>query len=82
MSAIPDEAFPEVSNVGEPDTKAKADVWTNRPDFDKRLKDFQAHAAALVQVNATEKGATDAFKAAVVVLGEDCKGCHDTYKVK
>jgi cytochrome c556 len=57
-------------------------VWTNRADFDKRLKDFQAHAAALVQVNATEKGATDGFKAAVIALGEDCKGCHDTYKVK
>jgi len=82
LSNLPGEAFPDVSNVGEPDTKAKADVWTNRADFDKRLKDFQAHAVALVQVNATEKGATDAFKAAVVALGEDCKGCHDTYKVK
>jgi cytochrome c556 len=82
LSSLPGEAFPDISNVGEPDTKAKADVWTNRADFDKRLKDFQAHAAALVQVNATEKGATDAFKAAVVTLGEDCKGCHDTYKVK
>ncbi len=82
LSTLPGEAFPDVSNVGEPDTKAKADVWTNRADFDKRLKDFQAHAAALVQVNAAEKGATDAFKAAVVALGEDCKGCHDTYKVK
>ena len=82
LSNLPGEAFPDVSNVGEPDTKAKANVWTNRADFDKRLKDFQAHAAALVQVNATEKGATDAFKASVVALGEDCKGCHDTYKVK
>jgi len=82
LSNLPGEAFPDVSNVGEPDTKAKADVWTNRADFDKRLKDFQAHAAALVQVNATEKGATDGFKAAVIALGEDCKGCHDTYKVK
>jgi cytochrome c556 len=82
LSNLPGEAFPDISNVGEPDTKAKADVWTNRADFDKRLKDFQAHAVALVQVNETEKGATDAFKAAVVALGEDCKGCHDTYKVK
>ena len=82
LSGLPGEAFPDVSNVGEPETKAKADVWTNRPDFDKKLKDFQAHAAALVQVNATEKGATDAFKAAVLALGEDCKGCHDTYKAK
>ncbi len=82
LSNLPGEAFPDVSNVGEPDTKAKADVWTNRADFDKRLKDFQAHAVALAQVNATEKGATDAFKAGVLALGEDCKGCHDTYRVK
>ena len=74
LSNLPGEAFPDVSNVGEPDTKAKADVWTNRADFDKRLKDFQAHAVALVQVNATEKGATDGFKAAVVAARRGLQG--------
>lgn len=82
LSGIVEDAFPEGSNVGEPDSKAKPDVWSGRPDFDKKLKDFQAHAQALVEVNAKEKGATDAFKAAVASLAGDCKGCHEIYKAK
>lgn len=82
LTQLLDEAFPDISNLGEPDTKAKPDVWTNRADFDKKLKDFQTHVAALVQVNATEKDATDAFKTAAGIVAQDCKGCHDTYKVK
>jgi cytochrome c556 len=82
LSGIIEESFPEGSNVGEPDSKAKPDVWSNRADFDKKLKDFQAHAQALVDVNAKEKGATDAFKAVVATLASDCKGCHETYKAK
>jgi len=82
LSGLVGENFPEGSNVGEPESKAKADVWSNRADFDKKLKDFQAHAEAFVEINAKEKGATDAWKAAVASLAQDCKGCHETYKVK
>jgi cytochrome c556 len=82
LSGLVDENFPEASNVGEPDSKAKADIWSNRSDFDKKFKEFQAHANALAEVNAKDKGATDAFKASVAALGQDCKGCHDSYKVK
>ena len=82
LAGIAGETFPEISNVGEPETKAKADIWINRADFDKKLKDFQDHAAVLVEVNAKEKGATDALKVAIAALGQDCKGCHDSYKAK
>jgi cytochrome c556 len=82
LAGIIEEAFPEGSNPGEPESKAKADVWTNRADFDKKLKSFQADAQALVEVNGKEKGATDAWKASVAALAQDCKGCHETYKVK
>jgi cytochrome c556 len=82
LAPVPAEFFPEGSNVGEPESKAKPDVWSNRSDFDKKLKDFASHATALAEVNAKEKGATDAFKAAVASLAQDCKGCHDTYKAK
>jgi cytochrome c556 len=82
LSGIVGEAFPEGSNVGEPDSKAKADIWSNRADFDKKLKEFQTHAQALADTAAKEKGATDAFKAAVAALAGDCKGCHETYKAK
>jgi cytochrome c556 len=82
LAGIVEDAFPEGSNPGEPDSKAKADVWTNRAEFDKKLKAFQADAQALVDVNGKEKNATDAFKASVAALAQDCKGCHETYKVK
>jgi cytochrome c556 len=82
LSGIVEDSFPEGSNVGEPDSKAKPDVWSNRAEFDKKLKDFQAHAQALAETTAKEKGATEAFKAAVASLAGDCKGCHETYKVK
>jgi cytochrome c556 len=82
LSGLAEENFSDGSNVGEPDSKAKADIWTNRADFDKKLKEFQAHAKILAEVSEKEKASTDAFKAAVVALGQDCKGCHDTYKVK
>jgi cytochrome c556 len=82
LAGILDETFPEGSNVGEPDSKAKADIWSNRADFDKKLKEFQAHARDFVDVVAKEKGATDGFKIAVAALGQDCKNCHDSYKLK
>lgn len=82
LASFPGEYFPEGSNVGEPESKAKPDVWSDHADFDKKLKDFQAHAGNLVEVNAKEKAATDAFKSAVAAIAQDCKGCHDTYKAK
>lgn len=82
LSSIVEDAFPEGSNAPEPESKAKAEVWSNRADFDKKLRDFQAHAKALVDVNANEKSASESFKAAVAALAQDCKSCHETYKAK
>jgi len=82
LSSLVGENFQEGSNPGEPDSKAKADIWSNRADFEKKLKDFETHAHALVDVNTKEKGATDAFKAAVAALAGDCKSCHEVYKAK
>jgi len=82
LAGLLDETFPDASNLGEPDSKAKPEIWSDRAEFDKKLKDFQSHAAALVKVGATEASATDGFKAAVATVGQDCKGCHETYKIK
>ena len=76
------EAFPESSNLGEPDSKARAEIWSSRADFDKKLADFQGHVAALVKVNASDKAATDGFKTAVAAVAQDCKGCHESYRAK
>lgn len=75
-------SFPESSNLGEPHTKATADVWAKKAEFDKKLKDFQEHAATFAKVAATETSATPAFKEAFSTVGKDCKGCHDSFKAK
>ncbi len=82
LSGLLDEAFPENSNLGDPETKAKPDIWTHKEDFDKKEKDFQLHVVALQKVNETEKGATDAFKAAANTVAQDCKSCHDDFRAK
>lgn len=78
-SLLPD-AFPDVSKQG--DTETKPDVWSNRADFDKRLKDFGAHAAALSQLTSQSGGDTDGFKAAARAVAQDCKSCHDAYRAR
>jgi cytochrome c556 len=80
FAGLVQEAFPDSSSAG--DTKAKLEIWSNRTDFDKRLKDFQTHAQSLVQVAANESPSSDAFKAAAGAVGQDCKGCHDNYRAK
>lgn len=76
------ETFPDVSNVGEPGTRTKPEAWSNRVDFDKKLKGFREHSAALAQVAARENSASDAFKAAATAVAQDCKSCHDDYRTK
>jgi len=82
LAELLNDAFPDVSNLGEPETKTKADAWANRADFEKKLKAFQTDANALIQVNFKERGATEAFKTAIAAVGQDCKACHDAYRVK
>ncbi len=74
--------FPEDSNVGEPQSKAKAEIWKDKEDFKKRLKDFRANTENLLAVAEREKSNTTAFKEAAQKVAQDCKGCHDNYKVK
>jgi len=82
LSLLVDGTFPEDSNLGTPDTKAKAEVWEKKVEFDKLLKEFQVNAATLAQVAAKETTASDAFKKAAKAVAEGCKGCHDVYKEK
>jgi cytochrome c556 len=82
LSTFLGESFPDNSNIGEPDTKAKPEIWTNRADFDSKLKDFIGHVAELQKVNAKEGALTEPFKTALAAVAQDCKTCHDTYKLK
>jgi cytochrome c556 len=82
LSGFLNEAFPEYSNIGEPDTKAKPEVWTKHADFEKSLKDFQEQLVVLADVNEKEKGLTEPFKTELGKVAQDCKACHDDYKLK
>ena len=50
--------------LGLPDSKTKAEAWSNHEDFVKKLKEFQGNAAALQKVNSAEKAGNEAFKTA------------------
>lgn len=82
LSLLLDGTFPDASNLGTPETKSKPEIWKDKADFDKQIKEFQDNAAALAQIAAKESTASDAFKAAAKAVAEGCKGCHDAYKVK
>ena len=66
--------FPEGSGGGE--TRAKAEIWTDRAGFDQAMKDAQAAATALAAVTVEAD-----YVPAVKALGGGCKGCHDKYRL-
>ncbi len=76
MAAFPT-LFPEGSDKG--DTAAAPAIWQN-------MEDFKAHAAKLAAdaevAEAAAPNGLDAFKAAVVPVGQDCGSCHELYRVK
>jgi cytochrome c556 len=82
LAGLAGEAFPEVSNAGLPATRAKAEIWSSRAEFDRRLADFAAHAQSLAQVVARGGSSGDEFKAAAGALAQDCKGCHENFREK
>lgn len=82
LSQLAGDAFPDVSNAGLPSTKAKADIWSNRAEFDKKLAKLADDSQTLAQVAAKETSASDAFKSAATAVAQDCKSCHDNFREK
>ncbi len=69
--------FPEGSNKGK--TDAKAEIWTNFPDFTAKAKAFEDRSNTLLQLasSGADKGqVSDAFGKVM----ESCKACHRSYK--
>jgi cytochrome c556 len=67
--------FPDDSKTGEK-TRAKAEVWQNKADFDAKLADF-------IKVTATAKTAAtsaDGFKTAFSNVIKSCDNCHEKYR--
>lgn len=70
--------FPEGSDKGAP-TEALPVIWEKPDAFAKRVEEFQAAAAALAEVAASDpKGVAPAVSA----LGKTCKACHDDFRQK
>jgi cytochrome c556 len=62
-----------------PGGEAKPDVWSNWPDFSKRMSEFTQKTAEMSKT-AKEQGNEAAL--AMVVDALSCKSCHDTYRVE
>lgn len=77
LSKMTDEGFPPGSDQGAT-TDAKAEIWTQRADFDAKMNDFIREAEALA--TAARAGDVDATKAQFAKTGGTCKACHDEYK--
>ena len=59
-------------------SKAKAEIWTNRGDFDAKMKDLVDRSATLAKVAAGGDEAQS--KAAFFDTANACKACHDKFK--
>jgi cytochrome c556 len=67
--------FPEDSKDGPPETWAKAEIWSNMDDFNKKADD--AVTAAMAMAAVTEEAN---FMPAMGALGGSCKACHENYR--
>ena len=77
MATIVPETFGPGSDAGAP-TKAKKEIWTNQPEFQKLMKDMQDKTAALAV--AAKSNDLEKIKPAFGAAGGSCKACHDKYK--
>ncbi|MCB1624102.1 MAG: cytochrome c [Pseudomonadales bacterium] len=79
ISNMLSEGFPPGSNQAKgTHTHAKPEIWSNRAEFDKLMKNLQTETAALVV--ATRTGDEAKFKPAAAATGKACKACHDKFK--
>jgi len=62
------------------ETRAKAEIWTDKEKMGKVATDFVREANEMAKVAAT--GDAAAVKVQYGKLGGTCKGCHDDFKVK
>jgi cytochrome c556 len=68
--------FPEGSDTGDVQTWAKAEIWSDRANFDTLMT--STHQAAVDLQSVTEAAA---FGPALGKLGSGCKSCHDLYRI-
>lgn len=62
-----------------PGTRAKAEIWSSRADFEAKAAAFVTSTNAIV--SAAQADDHDALFAAVESTAAACKACHDAYQV-
>jgi cytochrome c556 len=67
--------FPDDSKTGEK-TRAKAEVWQKKADFDAKMAEFLKVAAD----TRAKASSAEAFKAAFPNMTKACDNCHETYR--
>jgi cytochrome c556 len=77
MSRLPFSAFGPGTDKGGP-TRAKPEIWKEPVKFKSASDRMVADAARLDA--AAKSGNFDAIKAAVGVVGQGCKACHDDFR--
>jgi cytochrome c556 len=66
--------FPVGSGGGK--SRAKPEIWSDAPGFEKEMKD--SHAAAVALQSVSDEAA---YGPALGALGASCKSCHDKYRL-
>jgi cytochrome c556 len=77
LAAVPRSYFGEGTDR---DTKAKPEIWKNRPDFDTKMDRMVTEAVKLPGVVRAADMA--AFRKQVAEVDAACKACHDDYRAK
>jgi cytochrome c556 len=68
--------FPTGTDIGE--TKAKAEVWSRRQQFEEAASKAKEKIAAFA--DAVDQGDRGAIFGAFKGVGDACKGCHDEFR--
>jgi cytochrome c556 len=66
------------ANSTAPNSRAKAEIWQNKADFDSKLKSMETNAGNVVR--AAEKGDVAAAKEAQKGVTAVCGSCHQAYR--
>jgi len=59
-------------------TRAKAEIWKNKADFDKLMQDFVTQTATFA--NVAKGGDLAKIRPAFGQMTQTCKACHDKYR--
>jgi cytochrome c556 len=69
--------FPPGSDKGK--TAASPKIWADLPGFQAKVDKFKTDTAAAAAAPAAD---VDALKAQFGMLGQNCGGCHETFRIK